>query len=104
MVKLEREIPPDLQAVFANHFVVHHEPSVFHFMFFQAEPPIFVGLDPELRRKAFEEVESIKAKCVARVVIPANQMQSIIAALVDNFQRHEATANAEGLISEQGTE
>jgi len=88
----------DLATVFANHFVVQHDNSVFRLMFFEVHPPLILG-DEEDKKKAIEQLKSIEARCVARIIIPAEQMPKVVEALVSNIQKQSERATEISAIS-----
>ena len=83
------------RALFSNTFVVQNDQQEFHLLFFQANPPMLVSNDPD-REKKLKAIKSMKPQCVARIVVTADRMQAIIAAMSENFARHK-TRSAERL-------
>ena len=79
------------RAIFANSFVVQHDQHEFHLMFFQTNPPLLIGGDPDIEKK-IREIKSIKPECVARIVMSADRIQEVIRALQDNHSKHQTNA------------
>ncbi|MBI1900030.1 MAG: DUF3467 domain-containing protein [Planctomycetia bacterium] len=75
---------------FANHLIVQHDPSCFYLWFFEALPPMLLGSEEEVA-KQLESIETIPAQCAARVVIPANKMQSFVDVLTGNLTKYKAS-------------
>ena len=84
MVPLEHVFPEGQEAIFANALVVQHDGPEFHLLFFQTHPPLRLG-DDSLER--LKELESVKTRCVARVVVSSSRVPGIIDALSENFSK-----------------
>ncbi|MDZ4685719.1 MAG: hypothetical protein SH850_11690 [Planctomycetaceae bacterium] len=87
-VKLDYSNADSQRATFANTFAVQHDQHEFHLLFFQALPPLIVAGDVD-REKKLAALESLKPECVARIVVAADRMPSIIQALVENYSKHQ---------------
>jgi hypothetical protein len=82
LIKTVRYLPPDLIAHFVDNMLVVHTEHQFVVSFLQTEFPLAANKEELL------EVESMRAKCVARVIISPNQMQSFIEALQTNYTKY----------------
>ena len=89
LLRLEYDFPEGQRGIFANNLIVQHDDSSFYLSFFQVFPPVLMGSPDEIRQKA-ASLENVAANCVARIVVPANQMRAFSAALADNLRKHEA--------------
>jgi hypothetical protein len=58
--------------------------------FFEANPPIIVGTPTE-QAATLASVESVLAKCVARVVIPTSRLGEFIEAMRSAHEKYERT-------------
>jgi hypothetical protein len=76
----------NVQTIFANHFAVQFEASFFRLLFFELQPPLIFTNQTDAQ-DAIDKVQSVEAKCVARVVIPPHLMQKVIEALVTTVQQ-----------------
>jgi hypothetical protein len=103
-IPLERVVPDDITSTFANHFVIQHEQAVFHLSFFEIREPIIADDDPAEREKKYRALTSVKAKCVARITIPADKIQGIVEAMKTNIQSHlmKATGQVTQVNADQG--
>lgn len=79
IVKLEWESDQDFQFPLGTNLLVNFDNEHFYIRFYQAVPPAV--LDGELPN-------SIKAKLVAGIAIPATRMRGITEALSENYQRY----------------
>lgn len=79
-VSIEREYPADIPLFYANHFLVQASPHETFLSFYQIVPPDFPGT-PEEERKRFEELGTIKAKCVLRVAVARDFFEQMTAAM-----------------------
>jgi hypothetical protein len=78
-------IPDDLPSRYATNFVVQAGANEFMLSFFEARPPIITGSVEEVKAK-IEQIESVKAICVARIIISREQMPNIIRALQSQLE------------------
>lgn len=88
-VKVERVFPEALQSHFVTNMVIQHEPDIFILSFFQTWPPAIVGETDEEKRGAFDSIESIKATCVARLVVTPDKMREFLAVMTENLEKYE---------------
>jgi hypothetical protein len=79
IVKLEWEPDDDFQFPLGTNLLVNFDTEHFYIRFYQATPPAV--LNGELP-------DSVKAKLVAGVAIPASRMRGIVEALGENYQRY----------------
>ena len=84
---LAREIPSGQIGVLSNHFVIQHDGPEFHLLFFQTQPPIVLADTEEERRKALEEIQSVRSVCIARIIVSAERLPSIISAMQENLEK-----------------
>jgi len=85
-IPIKWSIPPDMQALFANHMTVQHMEQTFLITFYQGRPPLTLGLDSE----AIQAIEEVEAHAVAQIVVPASNMPGFVRALEDNLERYQA--------------
>ena len=85
-VPIKRQIPEDVTTVFSNHFAVQSEKSVSYLLFFQLQSPLIIGDDAQ-KQEQIAALDHVSAKCVLRVVVPSDQMPSIIEAMHNSFQK-----------------
>lgn len=81
-VKLEFERQPDMLLLYADNINIIHTPTEFIISFMQAQPPVLTSDDQ------WNAVDSIKSKCVARIVVSPMKMELMIKALATNFQKY----------------
>jgi len=90
-LRINRIVPNDMRSVFANHFVIRHLSGGFYLYFFEMEPPLILGDEPDEM-----ELDRIDAYCVAKIAVTQETMGSMIAAMAENFakkQQKEASSN-----------
>lgn len=76
---IDRVIPDEMRSTFANHMVVQNAGfGEFHISFFEIRHPIVLGADDTEKLK---KSGSVRADCVARIVVTAERLQGFIAAL-----------------------
>ncbi|MCI0486233.1 MAG: DUF3467 domain-containing protein [Blastocatellia bacterium] len=75
-------IPPGFGLVFANNVFIQHSQDEFIISFFQTDPPAIID------QKELEQVKSINAYCVARIVLTPNEAFKFFNALGRNLQKY----------------
>jgi hypothetical protein len=88
-LRIERTFPEGLQSHYVSNVVVQHDPDVFILSFFEVWPPVVLAESDEEKRKAFSALQSVDAKCVARLVIAPSKMKEVIATMQENFKSYE---------------
>jgi hypothetical protein len=91
---LDWVVPEDLLTQYANNMVIQHTETEFILSFFEYYPPILLGEAEDIVSK-IEDMKSVKAKCVARIVVPLEKMPSIIDALQTNFNKFTEKSSQE---------
>ncbi|GAB62703.1 hypothetical protein KSU1_C1107 [Candidatus Jettenia caeni] len=72
--------------------VVQHTEHEFILSFFEVRPPIFLGPDEEQKEKA-AQLKSIKAECVARVIVASERMSDFVKVLQDNLSKYKTKSS-----------
>lgn len=80
-VDLDFVLPSDLPLHYVDNIQVIHTPTEFVISFMQAKPPLLTS------EKAWDKVQSIESKCVARIVVHPVKMQLMVQALVTNLRK-----------------
>jgi hypothetical protein len=81
---IEWHIPDGMTGRHATNIVVQYVEGEYVVSFFELVPPIVLG-EPEERLKQIEQLTSVRAQCVARIVVPAHKMEGFIGAFVQTF-------------------
>lgn len=89
MLRIERTYPEDLLSHYVSNIVVQHDPDVFILSFFEVWPPAVLAESEEARRKAFNSLECVDAKCVARLVVTPNKMKEFLTIMQTNYRNYE---------------
>jgi len=76
----EREVPESISTHYSNHVLVTRGEYEYYLFFYEAEPPVIFGT-PEQKKKQRENLKSVKAKCVSRVVVPNALMPKLLKAI-----------------------
>jgi hypothetical protein len=82
---IEWIIPDDLKPQYANQITVQNTPSEFYISFFHLRPP-FV-----LEGQDLSEVRTVRAECMAQIVISPDQAQRLLETLAKNLERYQQT-------------
>lgn len=88
-IPIEYFVPEDMPTLCPNNLVVRHTDDEFTLLFFEAREPIIVGSEDE-KREALAQVTSVRARCVARIVLSPKKMFTFAEAIQRNIERFQA--------------
>ncbi|NLE43846.1 MAG: DUF3467 domain-containing protein [Chloroflexi bacterium] len=88
-VPLEFCVPGELVSRYATNFVVQHTENEFILSFFEAEAPILLGT-PEENLATLQSIGSVKARCVARIIVSPSRMPELIRIMGENYDRYQS--------------
>ncbi len=91
---IEWHFSPNVPGRYATNMVVQHTEHEFIISFFEAYPPIVLGA-PEERKAALEQIESVPAVCVARVIVAPERLAEFIQVLQDNLDNYLSRTESE---------
>lgn len=91
-IPIDWHFPEGLIKRYANNMLVQRLENEFVISFFEIVPPPIFG-SPEERRKQADKVKSVRANCVASVVVSPMKMQAFIDAMQENFDNFIADFN-----------
>jgi hypothetical protein len=80
----EQEITPR----FANQAMINHTDDIFTLMFFDLQPPVFLGNNDEIAVQ-LSNISEIKPVCVAKLYLPPSFLPSLISTLQDHFSKYQ---------------
>jgi hypothetical protein len=83
---IEWHYPQGLTGRYATHLVVQASEHEFHVSFFEIKPPLLLGTPEEIERQA-KELKTVRAECVARVIVAKERMQDFIQVLQRNLEK-----------------
>jgi len=93
-VPLVYHIPEDMPYRYATNLVVQHTEHEFILSFFRASPPFLLG-SPEELKEQLAGLESIRADCIARVIVATSKMPEFVEALQANLGKFASTLSDE---------
>jgi len=94
-IPIEWIIPEDTVTRYASNMVVQHTESEFIISFFETQPPIILGT-PDEAEALMSQLRSVRAKCVARVVVSPKRMEEFITVLQNNLAKYQERQAGEG--------
>ena len=86
---IEWYFPEDIISRYANNIIVQHSENEFIISFFEVRSPLILGT-PEEEKTKWEQIETVRAECVARIVISAGKMPEFIGALQRNLENYRS--------------
>jgi hypothetical protein len=89
---IEWHCPDNLISRYANNMVVQHIGQTFAISFFEALPPLILGA-PEEQLAQLERLGSVRAECVARIIVDVSAMPRFIKALQENLDKFRAISS-----------
>lgn len=78
-----------MPVVFANQMLVNSDDHEVHLHFFEITPPVIVGTD-EQKQKQLEDLKSVSARGVVRVIVSKDRLPAFIQALQSTSEKIEA--------------
>lgn len=87
-VKLIFPSNEDMPGGYSNNMFINHGESEFNLYFYEVVSPIVLGSEVE-KQEIIDSIQSINALPVARIVVPAKKLKSIIRALQTNLEQYE---------------
>ncbi len=86
-VPIEWHISEDLDGKYATNLVVQHSEHEFIINFFEMRHPLILG-DPDQVREQWQKIKSVRAECVARIIVAPDRMQEFIDAMQANLNKY----------------
>lgn len=86
VLPVEWNVPEDMVARYATNMVVQRLENEFLISFFEIRPPIILGEPAEVIKK-YQQMKSVTANCVARIIVAAEKMPSFVNALETSVKR-----------------
>ena len=93
-VPIEWHISEDLDSKYATNLVIQHSEHEFIIDFFEMRHPLILG-NPQQVREQREKLESVRAECVARIIVSPDRMQEFIDAIQANLDKYEGKEQEE---------
>jgi adenosine/AMP kinase len=89
--KLEWYFPENLIRRYATNMLVQVHEREFIISFFEAYPPVLFG-SPKKISKESKKVDTVRANCVASIVVSAEKIPSFIGVLQEVYDRHQESS------------
>ncbi len=87
---IEWHIPESIQSRYATNVIVQPGQYEFIISFFEAQPPFLMG-QAEEDKAELEQLNAVRAECVGRIIVAAEQMPGIITALQTTLEAYQAS-------------
>ena len=84
---LEWHVPEDIVSQYVTNMVVQHTEHEFVISFFEVTPPLVLG-EPDEIKTQLEQLGTVQAECVARIVVAASRMPEFVRVLQDNLENY----------------
>lgn len=85
---IEWYFPDDLISQYATNLLVQHSENDYYLSFFEMIPPVLLGTDEE-KDSQLKQIESVRAKCVARIIVSGKKLPGFVKAIQDNLERFQ---------------
>jgi len=85
-IPIEWRVPEDLKTHYATNLVIQHTNQEFIISFFETKNPIILGTPDEVKSQ-YEKIKSVKADCVARIVVTPKRMEDFIKVIQTNLDK-----------------
>lgn len=93
---IEWHIPDSIQSQYANNILVQSSPYEIVISFFETQLPPVVGR-PEENITKLQEIGSLRADCVARIIVAPALLPSVISALQSGLEAYREAYNTSQL-------
>lgn len=94
---IEWYIPESMVSQYATNMVVQHSEDEFIISFFDTKPPLIIG---EPNKEVLESLKSIRAQCIARIIVSASRMPKFVSALQTNLEKALSKKSSQPVIEE----
>src|SRR5437762_12588 len=84
---------PEIVTRYVNQATVQFGPKECHVSFFEIRPPFILDDDQEERKRKAQELKSIRAECVARIVVTHDFLPTLIQALQKVWDKTQQTVS-----------
>lgn len=88
-IPIEWHYPDGMAGRFANHMVVQFDEHECHISFFEIKPPLVLGT-PDEAANQLKAMKTIRADCVARVIVSDGRMPGFVKAIQDTMAKQLA--------------
>ncbi len=95
MTQIEQEMPINwfvserIETRYANNVVIQHSKNEFVISFFEILPPLLLGSPQEVQAQ-LQQMRTIHAECVARIVMSPESAQNFARALQQNLINYQS--------------
>jgi hypothetical protein len=86
---IEWHIPENIKPQFVTNLTVQHTGQEFIISFYETYPPLVIGTSEEVEAR-LEQIESVRAECIARFVMTPGRMENFVQALQTNYEKYVA--------------
>ncbi len=88
-VPIEWSMPESMVSRYATNLVVQNGEHEFTLNFYEVRVPIILG-SPDEQIEQLSKIDSVRADCVARIIIAADRLEEFISVLQGNLEKHRA--------------
>lgn len=99
ILPIEWHIPDEIQSRYATNVIIQKLENEYRISFFEMLPPIILG-DPSETAKKLKQYESIRANCVAQIIIAENKMPGLVKAFQDLLERQLSASDSKAKTKE----
>ncbi len=86
---IDWHFPENIQSRYANNMLVQAGRLEFIITFFEMQLPMLLGT-PEENKEKLEEMESIRAECVSKIILSPELVPGLISALQTELERYQS--------------
>lgn len=90
-VPIDWRVPDSIKSQYATNMIVQHTDHEFIVSFFETVSPILLA---PLTTEQIQAIDSVRAECVARIIIARDRMPRFIQALQTNLKKAESKSNS----------
>ncbi len=86
-VPIEWHISENIDSKYATNLVIQHSEHEFIIDFFEMRRPLILG-NPDQVREQWQKIESVRAECVAQIIVSPDRMQEFIDVMQTDLNKY----------------
>ena len=86
-VPIEWHISESIDSKYATNLVIQHSEHEFIIDFFEMRRPLILG-NPDQVREQWQKIESVRAECVAQIIVSPDRMQEFIDVMQTDLNKY----------------
>jgi hypothetical protein len=95
---IEWYVPESVSSQYVTNMIVQYTEHEFVISFFDTKPPLIIGVPS---KEALQNLKSIRAECVARIIVSPDRMPGFVNALQTNLENSLSRRASKQIVEEK---